>query len=171
MTDVDAQVRDRVALQDLAVEYANAIDARQWHRLDQVFLPDARIDYSATGGIDAPYPEIKPWLAKSLSFFRRHMHLMGNFHFEISGDQATGQVACYNPMVIRNLLGIGTRTVVFGIWYHDRYVRSEQGWRIASRRQELCYTLNMPLWMRIGRYLYVKLQARARRRLAVSPMS
>jgi len=163
MTQANANLQDRVALEDLAIEYANAIDARQWDRLDSVFLPDARIDYSATGGIDASYAEIKPWLAKSLSFFRSHMHLMGNFRFEIAGDQATGQVACYNPMVIRNLLGVGTRTVVFGIWYHDRYVRGEQGWRIASRRQELCYTLGMPLWMRIGRYLYAKLQARQRR--------
>lgn len=163
MTEAKLNLQDRVALETLAIEYANAIDARQWDRLDSVFLPDARIDYSATGGIDAPYPEIKPWLAKSLSFFRSYMHLMGNFHFEVSGDHATGQVACYNPMVIRNLLGVGTRTVVFGIWYHDRYVRSEQGWRIASRRQELCYSLNMPLWMRIGRYLYTKFQAKPRR--------
>ncbi|HEY0913312.1 MAG TPA: nuclear transport factor 2 family protein [Solimonas sp.] len=158
MTEGTQQLQDRMALEALAIEYANAIDARQWDRLDQVFLPDARIDYSATGGIDAPYPQIKPWLAKSLSFFRSYMHLMGNFHFEISGDQATGRVACYNPMVIRNLLGIGTRTVIFGIWYQDRYVRGAQGWRIASRRQELCYTLNMPLWMRIGRYLYARFQ-------------
>ena len=158
MTQADPHLQDRAALQALAIEYANAIDARHWDRLDQVFLPDARIDYSATGGIDAPYPQIKPWLAKSLSFFRSYMHLMGNFQFEITGDQATGQVACYNPMVIRNLLGVGTRTVVFGIWYHDRYVRSEQGWRIASRRQQLCYSLNMPLWMVIGRYLYTRFQ-------------
>jgi hypothetical protein len=163
MTQADLKLQDRIALEDLAIEYANAIDARQWDRLDRVFLADARIDYSATGGIDAPYAEIKPWLAKSLSFFRSSMHLMGNFQFEVSGDQATGRVACYNPMVIRNLMGIGTRTVVFGIWYHDAYVRSAGGWRIAHRRQELCYTLNMPLWMRIGRYLYAKLQAKPRR--------
>ena len=162
MTDTSPSLQDRIALEALAIEYANAIDARQWDRLDQVFLPVARIDYSATGGIDAPYPQIKPWLAKSLAFFRSYMHLMGNFHFEVSGDQATGQVACYNPMVIRNLLGVGTTTVVFGIWYHDHYVRGEQGWRIASRRQELCYSLNMPLWMRIGRYLYTKFQAKPR---------
>lgn len=160
MTEANQHLQDRAALEALAIEYANAIDARQWGRLDQVFTPDARIDYSATGGIDAPYPEIKPWLAKSLAFFRSYMHLMGNFQFEISGDQATGQVACYNPMVIRNLTGIGTTTVVFGIWYHDQYLRTAQGWRIASRRQQLCYSLNMPLWMRLGRYLYAKMQAR-----------
>lgn len=159
MTADTQERQDHAALQALAIEYANAIDRHDWARLDAVFLPDAQIDYTATGGICARYPVIREWLARNLRFFRSHMHLMGNFHFEISGDQAAGQVACCNPMVIPTLLG-GSRTVVYGIWYHDRYVRTPQGWRIAERRQQRCYALNVPLWMQLATWWLAR---RARR--------
>lgn len=145
-------LEDHHALQRLAIEYANAIDAREWDRLDHVFTPDAAIDYTATGGIAGSYAEIKPWLARSMKFFKSYMHLMGNFQFEITGDTATGQVSCFNPMLAPSLLGAGT-TVMFGIWYHDAYVRTPQGWRIASRRQQHCYSFNLPWWMRLGTML------------------
>jgi hypothetical protein len=167
MTATAESPEDRIALEKLVTEYANAIDRREWHRLDQVFLPDSRIDYRATGGIEAPYDEMKDWLVKSLRFFKSYMHLMGNFHFEVQGDQARGQVACFNPMVIPRLIGGGPHTIVFGIWYHDEYRRTAQGWRIVSRRQQLCYAFNLPIWMRIARYAYARLNAR-RRRVAVA---
>ena len=142
-------LQDRMALEQLAVEYANAIDRRAWDRLDQVFLPDSIIDYTATGGIKDSYPEIKAWLPRTMKFFKSYMHLMGNFQFVIDGDTATGQVSCYNPMLAPALLG-GNNTVIFGIWYHDTYVRTPQGWRIKTRSQELCYSYNVPLWMRLA---------------------
>jgi hypothetical protein len=141
---------DHIALQKLATEYAYAIDRREWHRLDDVFLPDATIDYTATGGIAASYAVIKEWLPKSLKVFSKTMHLMGNFQFDIDGDTGRGSIACYNPMVIRRLLGGTRHTVVYGIWYHDTYVRTPDGWRIQTRRQEASYTAHVPLWMRLG---------------------
>ena len=91
---------DRQALQTLAIEYANAIDGREWDRLDRVFTPDAHIDYTAMGGIAGSYPEVKAWLPKALRFFKSYMHLVGNFQFAVDGDRARGQVACVNPMVL-----------------------------------------------------------------------
>ncbi|TXH02636.1 MAG: nuclear transport factor 2 family protein [Nevskiaceae bacterium] len=144
-----ASLQDRAALEQLVIAYANAIDQREWDRLDAVFTPEAVIDYTATGGIKGSYAEIKAWLPRTLKFFRSYMHLMGNAQFTIDGDTATGEVACFNPMVAPSLLGGGT-TVIFGIWYHDRYVRTPQGWRIDSRRQQHCYSFNVPLWMRLA---------------------
>jgi hypothetical protein len=141
---------DHLALQQLATEYANAVDSKQWDRLDKVFGLDSIVDYTATGGIAARYPEIKQWLPKNLKFFQSYMHLMGNFAFEVDGDTATGQVSCYNPMVVRRLLGGSRHTVIFGIWYHDTYIRTADGWRIATRRQESCYSAHVPLWMKLG---------------------
>lgn len=149
---------DRQQLQDLAIEYANAIDGRDWARLDRVFTPDAHIDYTAMGGIAGSYPEIKAWLPKSLRFFKSYMHLVGNFQHEIAGDRARGQVACVNPMVVRALIPGLTRTVVFGLWYEDEYVRTSEGWRIARRSERKCYSLNEPLWMKVGTWLYQRRQ-------------
>ncbi|MDP9142864.1 MAG: nuclear transport factor 2 family protein [Pseudomonadota bacterium] len=163
-----AAFRDHLALEQLAIEYANAIDSREWDRLDRVFTPDAHIDYSATGGIAGPYSEIKAWLPSTLKFFKSYMHLMGNFRFVIDGDSATGQVACFNPMLAPALLG-GSNTVIFGIWYHDEYVRMPDGWRIAKRRQQHCYSFNVPLWMRLATKLVAPFErAKQARRARVS---
>lgn len=151
---------DRQQLQQLAIEYANAIDAREWDRLDRVFTPDARIDYTAVGGIAGGYPEVKAWLPGSLRFFKSYMHFVGNFHYEIDGDHARGQVACFNPMVVPGLIPGLPRTVVFGLWYEDEYRRTIEGWRINRRSERKCYTLNEPLWMKLGIWFYSRFIAR-----------
>ena len=169
MTQDLAALQDRMALEQLAIRYANAIDQKAWDRLDQVFTPDAVIDYSATGGITGSYAEIKAWLPRTMKFFRSTMHLMGNFEFVIDGDSATGVVACFNPMIAPSLFG-GGNTVMYGIWYHDRYVRTAEGWRIQTRRQQHSYSFNVPLWMRIATRLVAPFekfkQARAKKKTA-----
>ena len=79
-------------------EYAGAIDAKEFDRLDAVFTPDADIDYRAFGGIAGAYPEIKAWLSKVLPTFPAYQHMIGNAEISIAGDQARGRVMCLNPM-------------------------------------------------------------------------
>lgn len=142
------QISDELELRKLVITYANAIDARNFDKLDQVFTPDADIDYSAVGGMKGKYPVIKTWLSQALQKFRAYMHLVGNQEFEINGDTATGQVACINPMVMP-LLG----TVTIAVWYNDRYVRTVDGWRISERVERCCH---MPGWMRLAARLQRK---------------
>lgn len=156
--------QDHQALVKLVTDYANAIDRRAWDELDRVFTPDAWIDYSAMGGEVGRYPEIKPWLGRALGFFKSYMHLVGNPRFEISGDTATGQIACFNPMLVPGLFG--QRTVMLGLWYHDTYVRTAAGWRIASRREEQSYMHNVPWWMRLGIWMATR---KASRKAAARP--
>ena len=138
---------DRLELQQLVTDYANAIDARQWDRLDRIFTPDAFIDYRAMGGAHGPYPEIKRWLADALAKFPAYLHHVGNFHFEIAGDKATGSVACFNPMAVPNAAG-GSDVMFLGLYYDDEYVRTSDGWRIARRSERKSYMHNMPEWMK-----------------------
>ncbi len=141
------QISDRIELQQLVTDYVNALDARDFDRLDRVFTPDAHIDYTAMGGIAGPYPKIKAWLPDALKHFPAYMHFIGNLSFEIKADTATGQIACFNPMVIPTPAG-GSDTMFLGLWYHDRYVRTKDGWRISERSESKCYDFNMPDWMK-----------------------
>lgn len=156
---------DRAALQRLAIAYANAIDAREWDRLDAVFQPDAWIDYTAAGGIAGCYPEVRAWLPESLGLFGGFMHFVGNFSYCIDGDTATGQVACLNPMVLPDLIPGLKRTMVIGVWYEDEYRRTEHGWRITRRCERKSFTLNEPLWMKVGTWVYRRRNVRARDRV------
>ena len=144
----DAALLDRLALQNLIADYANAIDFRQWDALDRVFTPDAYIDYRAMGGIDGKYPEVKKWLANALAKFPAYMHLTGNFGCEIAGDAARGTTACFNPMAVPSPAGGEPDILFLGLWYEDEFVRTKDGWRIRQRVEKKCYDYNMPPWMK-----------------------
>lgn len=135
------------ALQQLVIDYANAIDRRDWNALDRVFTPDAYIDYRAMGGIDGKYPQIKAWLQQALAPFAASMHLTGNFSCAIAGDRATGSTACFNPMVIQPPGGGAPETMFFGLWYDDQFVRTADGWRIAQRVTRRAFDFGVPGWL------------------------
>ena len=56
------EISDRMEIGDLIVDYAMAIDGSNWDALDDLFTPDAHIDYTATGGIAGSLAEIKAFL-------------------------------------------------------------------------------------------------------------
>ncbi len=137
------EMSDRLELQQLPFEYSAAIDQHQFDRLDNVFTPDAYIDYRALGGIDGRFPEVKAWLRKVLPGFGRYYHMVGNQELRIAGDSATGRTICFNPMEVK--MPDGKMQVMFiGLWYLDKYVRTPAGWRISERIEEACYSYNVP---------------------------
>ncbi len=140
------ELSDQAELLRLVTVYAYAIDERALDRLDAVFTPDAHIDYTAMGGIKGDYPTVKAWLGPALSHFPDFMHFIGNTLFDVTGDDATGKVACFNPMVVPKPEG-GSETMFLGLWYFDRYHRTRDGWRITERVERKSYEHNMPEWM------------------------
>lgn len=140
------ELSDQAELQKLVVAYSYAIDEREWDKLDAIFTPGAHIDYTAMGGIKGDYATVKAWLGPALSHFPDFMHMIGNTLFEVDGDEASGKVACFNPMVVPKPES-GNETMFLGLWYLDRYQRTPQGWRISERVERKSYEFNMPDWM------------------------
>ena len=117
------------------MDYSTAIDQRRFDDLDQVFTPDAYIDYTALGGIEGRYPEVKQWLSQVLTNFPVYAHV-GNFSVCIAADTASSRVICFNPMV----LGGDSEKVLFcGLWYDDEFVRTPEGWRMTRRVETKCF--------------------------------
>lgn len=138
-----AELSDRIEIGDLVVTYADAIDRGDWDALDDVFTPDAVIDYTATGGIRGTLGEIKTFLSQVMGMFTSYQHLTGPVKVELDGDTATGRTICHNPMTISGADGVAD-TMFIGLWYVDRYVRTPAGWRIAERVEERSYVHNAP---------------------------
>ena len=107
-------------------DYSNAIDLKNFDALDNVFTPDAYIDYRAMGGIDGKFPKIKAWLKETLNWFPNYYHLVSNLSLEIKGDNASSRVICFNPMEMPLPDG-KTQVMFFGLWYLDKWVRTPQG--------------------------------------------
>ena len=136
------EISDRLEIQDLLVSYSHAIDFKRFDELDDVFTPDAFIDYTVFGGPSGSYPEIKKYLADTMPMFSSYYHMVATSKVTIDGDTGTGVTICHNPMV----LGEGKAEHIFicGLWYHDTYVRTPKGWRISRRVEEKAYVDNMP---------------------------
>ena len=137
------EISDRLEIQELLCRYSNAIDQREYERLDEVFTPDAFIDYRAMGGIAGRYPEVKAWLGPALQAFPNYYHLIANTQITLCGDSAIARTVCFNPMEVA-LPGGGTQTMFLGLWYLDKLTRTPQGWRIAERVEEGCFRHNVP---------------------------
>lgn len=137
------EISDRLEIQDLLVSYSHAIDFQNFDELDDVFTPDAHIDYTVFGGPAGSYPEIKKYLADTMPMFASYYHMVATSKVTIDGDTATGVTVCHNPMVLPLPDG-GEHVFVCGLWYRDRFVRTPAGWRIAERVEQKTYVQNMP---------------------------
>jgi hypothetical protein len=130
------ELSDREEIRETLVRYTRAIDTGEWDRLDDVFTPDADIDYTESGGISARFPEVKAWLAEVLpAFFPARMHTLGQVEVRLDGDRAQVTAYFHNPMPADE----GRRVVEFGGLYHHTMVRTPQGWRSRALREEIVW--------------------------------
>lgn len=129
-------IDDRDAIEQLAIEYAHAVDERDWARFEALFAPDAAIDYVDAGGIAGTPAEIAAWLPDALSMFTWTMHSISTHRIVADGpDSATGAV---HVLARHGLVwdGEDEHMDTLGI-YRDRYVRTADGWRFSARREDV----------------------------------
>jgi hypothetical protein len=136
-----AEISDRMEIQQLITDYSTAIDNRRFDDLDAVFTPDAYIDYTALGGIEGRYPEVKAWLAEVLPNFPMYAHMLGNFSVRIDGDTASSRTICFNPMVVPAATAQKDQDQIMfcGLWYDDEFTRTAEGWRMTRRVETKCF--------------------------------
>lgn len=135
------ELSDRLEIQDLITAYSYAIDFHRFDDLDAIFTPDATLDFTATGGLAGPLPEIKTWLSSVLTQFGGHQHLVATSLVDLGGDTASAKTICHNPMWFADA---STPPLFVGLWYLDDPVRTPDGWRISSRVQQKGYLHGLP---------------------------
>ena len=137
------ELSDRAEINDVLIRYTRAIDTGEWDRLDTVFTADAQIDYTESGGIAAPFPEVKPWLAEMLpAFFPKRMHTLGQLDISIDGDEALCSAYFHNPMPTDDGAG-GTKIVEIGGLYHHTMTRTPDGWRSRKLHEQVVWKHNI----------------------------
>jgi len=144
------EISDRLEIQDLVWRYSEIIDAKDFDKLrDDVFTPDAFIDYSTFGGSKGDLETTIEFLHKAMKIFPAHQHLNANIQVKLTGDTATGRVMCFNPQELAAKEGDDEGHIFFcGLWYLDEYLRTDAGWRITNRVEEKSYVFNRPEFMK-----------------------
>jgi hypothetical protein len=141
------EISDRLEIQDLMVRYSYAIDSRNWDALDDVFTPDAHIDYSVFGGSVGNLAETKQFLGEAMPMFSTLQHMVSGTTITFTGDVdmpdgAETRTQCHNPMTMGD--AEHPDLMVCGLWYVDKLVRTADGWRIDERIEDKVYMKVFP---------------------------
>lgn len=147
----DTDLADRLAIRRLADDYARCADRIDNEGLAALFTPDGVLRVCERGN---PEPvrmrtgraEIAQAI-EGLSRYEVTMHYVANHYVEIDGDTATGETycrACHIQPVEGGPAG-ARENHVMNIRYLDRYVRLDEGWRIAERELQVEWTETIPI--------------------------
>lgn len=135
------QLLDERSIVDVCIRYATAIDDRDWDRLRSCFTPDAVGIYHADRQLDGR-AAIEETIRTAVAPLDRTQHLVGTFVVDVAGDEATSRCYLHAQHVRAGLPG-GEQHVIAGC-YRDRFVRTDEGWRISERRLERWWTKGNP---------------------------
>jgi 3-phenylpropionate/cinnamic acid dioxygenase small subunit len=128
--------QDRWAISDLLHSYADAVDARDWDGLAQLFTSRAEADYGDLGGVHQGRAAIVGHCAGALEQFTATQHLIGNVRVLLAGEESATTTCSFLAVHLRPA---GAPPFVVGGRYADELTRTADGWRIASR-------LLQPIW-------------------------
>ena len=149
------EISDRLEIQDLVWRYSEIIDAKDFDKLrEEIFTPDAFIDYSTFGGSKGDLETTIEFLHKAMKIFPAHQHLNANIQIKLDASSspaqtATGRVMCFNPQELEAREGDDEGHIFFcGLWYVDEYRLTDAGWRISNRVEEKSYVFNRPEFMK-----------------------
>ena len=138
------EISDRLEIQELIARYSYALDSRDFDALDDLFTPDAVLDYTATGAIRGTLDELKAFIVDAFTMFAGTQHLTTatTLRFTDDANMAYGKSACHNPMVFGG--DNKPKMMVIGLWYVDTFVRTPDGWRFQERTEEQLYSSIVP---------------------------
>jgi len=105
-----------------------------------VFTDDAHIDYSSAGAIAGSREQVADWLAQGFATIPMSMHYITNIESRIDGDTAQVRAMFYNPMQLPGVTGL---SYCGGYYYHE-LVRTGDGWRSRSLREDNVWFVNSP---------------------------
>jgi hypothetical protein len=132
------------ACEALAIEYAEIVDAQEYERLREIFAEDAALVRRAIA------PETVCGLENIIASFtsrprnRLTYHIMSNIRVRVetpetasgtcrvllfTSDTSEPQTPEGRKVASKQLMGT----------YHDRYVRTKDGWRFAERRGDISF--------------------------------
>lgn len=140
--DVDvAALVDQAAITAVAVEYARALDERDWGALGECFTGDCVVEYEGSEPLVGPSAVVDA-CRSALGPLDVSQHLLGNHFALVDGDTASARSSLHAQHV-RSSLAPDDKFVVSGT-YHDRLRRVSGGWRIESRRLVVGWTDGNP---------------------------
>jgi hypothetical protein len=123
------RIESTLAIQQLPVRYALAVDGRDFDAWTELFVEDVNCGRHGVGR-----PVLKRFIESACAGFYRSIHYICGHEIAFQGpDEATGQVYC------RAEHEVGDGWVVMAILYADTYARRDGRWHFVRRKERHWY--------------------------------
>jgi hypothetical protein len=135
---------DRAEINELLSRYAWAMADKDWTAWRATLTADATVDYTTAGGVAGTADEAMAWLEQTMGGFDVAMSAVGNAVITDTSDSVAGEsagsagVRSLYRMVMR-IPGDAPTYLEASGWYNDTVVRTDDGWRIATRFEQMLY--------------------------------
>ncbi|MDD3352102.1 nuclear transport factor 2 family protein [Zoogloea sp.] len=125
-------IADRLAISDVIINYATALDTRDWGLLRSILTDRVAIDYTSFDPDLDLEMDASEWVhrVRGLAGFDATQHLSTNHRHVIDGDQAT----CISYMHASHFLthaGADHVCVLYG-YYTSQLLRTAAGWKLRK---------------------------------------
>ncbi len=122
--------RDMDEIRRLADDYCWYADTHDVDGLVSLFTADGVMDATAVGfDVIAGQHELRSFYEKIMPLHQYSQHLSGTHRIDIDGDEARGTSYYLMHGAVKD-----AGTISAAGYFQDRYMRTSEGWRIASRR-------------------------------------
>jgi hypothetical protein len=131
---------DRALIADLLSRYTWALSDRDWDAWVEVFAPDAHVDYSTAGGPVGDPKSAAETFRGMMSMFDVSLSSGSNVTISFT-DADTAKVRSMYTMMLRipGADGAQPNYMQASGWYDDVVVRTDRGWLIKNRFEQLVY--------------------------------
>jgi hypothetical protein len=128
----DPSFEDWLAIVGGLNHMAALMDEREWDRIGEVVLPDARC--YGQSGLEAIVANV---LRRALGGCGPTQHLLGNYEIGVEGDEGTSRslIRAYHLVAGGEAMDEPRTYVWMGV-YLDRWKRTGDGWRMSERETE-----------------------------------
>jgi 3-hydroxyacyl-CoA dehydrogenase len=123
--------RDRLELTRLLHRYCAMLDSMELERVHELFTPDCAVVYGPDERMQSRGADNLESSLRRLHRFARTSHHLSNIDLDFAGPD----VAHGRSYILAWHQHPDGRTQTLYAEYHDRFVRTSEGWRIAERRQ------------------------------------
>jgi 3-phenylpropionate/cinnamic acid dioxygenase small subunit len=121
---------EQARINQVLLQYATLLDARDWAGLDDVFTADASVNYHGVGAFDGR-SAIVSVIQQFLDQCGSTQHMIGNVRISVDGNGARAK--CYLQATHAGQGSHAGKTMTVWGEYCDRLQLRPEGWRIVHR--------------------------------------
>jgi ketosteroid isomerase-like protein len=133
-------IADRVEIEALRGEFTDAAMMHDYDRLAALFTDDGAVRIPEVSAESAGVAEIRAGVKRLQGLWDYFVQNSHSGTIQLDADTASGRTYLFELGHLRD----GTSHLNYGI-YHDRYQRTQDGWKFAERVYEIRYADSAPL--------------------------